>query len=144
MKPILGFDGEYRWLSNFHPAPVTVIGFDYQNTEAAYQAAKTINLDERAQFQNLTGGQAKRAGKKLKMRDDWHLVKFEVMELVLRAKFMAHPDLAKKLVATRDAEIIELNTWGDTTWGQIRNSQGNLIGQNYLGKLLMNIREDVS
>jgi len=142
-KPILGFQDEYRWMSNFYTAPISVTGFDYQNSEAAYQAAKTINIAHRQQFKDMTGGQAKRAGRNVILRADWDFVKLEIMELVLRAKFMAHPDLAKKLVETGSREIIELNTWGDTTWGQIRNKDGHLVGDNILGKLLMNIRSDL-
>lgn len=142
-KPIMGFQGEYRWMSNFWTAPITVTGFKYQNTEAAYQAAKTINLMHREQFEYMTGAQAKSAGKRVTLRKDWDFVKLEVMELVLRAKFMTHPDLAAKLIATGDRNIVELNTWGDTHWGQIKDKRGNLVGNNILGKLLMNIRSDI-
>lgn len=142
-KPILGFKDEYRWLSNFWNAPITVTGFKYQNTEAAYQAAKTINIEYREQFEFMTGTQAKRAGRKLILRKDWDFVKLEIMELVLRAKFMTHGHLAAKLRNTQNQNIIELNTWGDIYWGQIKNKNDNLIGKNILGKLLMNIREDI-
>lgn len=141
-KPILGFKDEYRWLSNFWTAPIIVTGFEYQNTEAAYQAAKTINIAHRGQFKHMTGAEAKKAGRSVILRADWDFVKLEVMELVLRAKFMAHPDLAKKLVETGSCDIIELNTWGDTTWGQVMK-KGQLVGDNILGKLLMNIRSDL-
>lgn len=143
-KPILGFQDEYRWLSNFWYAPITVTGFNYQNTEAAYQAAKTINIQHRATFENYSGAQAKNAGRNVIMRADWDFVKLEIMELVLRAKFMTHPDLAQKLIDTGEREIIELNTWGDTHWGQVKTKEGKLVGENVLGKLLMNIRSDLS
>ncbi|CBX87935.1 hypothetical protein [Roseovarius Plymouth podovirus 1] len=143
-KPIMGFQGEYRWLSNFWTAPIVVTGFEYQNTEAAYQAAKTINVAHRMQFKNMTGGEAKRAGRSVIMRHDWDFVKLEIMELVLRAKFMAHADLALKLIETGDRDIVELNTWGDTHWGQVKDKEGNLVGENVLGKLLMNIRSDIN
>lgn len=142
-SPILGFQGENRWLSNFWSAPIIVTGFEYQNSEAAYQAAKTINIDERLQFKHMTGAQAKKAGRRINLRSDWDFVKLEVMELVLRAKFMTHGELANKLRNTGSRDIIELNTWGDTYWGQVRNKQGILTGSNILGKLLMNIRDDI-
>lgn len=142
-KPIMGFQGKYRWLSNFWTAPIIVTGFNYQNTEAAYQAAKTTNTEHRAQFEHMTGAEAKKAGRSIILRSDWDFVKLEVMELVLRAKFMAHPNLAAKLVATGQCKIIELNTWGDTEWGQVKDKTGRLVGNNILGKLLMNIRSDI-
>lgn len=141
-KPILGFQGEYRWLSNFWTAPIHVTGFEYQNVEAAYQAAKTINIAHRQQFQHMTGAEAKKAGKNVILRPDWDFVKLEVMELCLRAKFMTHYRLHMNLIETGDREIVELNTWGDTTWGQVEKN-GQLVGENILGKLLMNIRSDL-
>lgn len=142
-KPIMGFQDEYRWLSNFWESPITVTGMSYRNVESAFQAAKTINIIHRQQFKNLSGGQAKRAGRNIILRSDWDFVKLEIMELCLRAKFMTHKDLAEKLVNTGSVDIIELNAWGDTTWGQIKDKEGKLTGDNLLGKLLMNIRSDI-
>lgn len=143
MSEIAGFQGEYRWLSNFWYSPITVTGFNYQNVEAAYQAGKTLDLNLRNQFEHLTGGEAKKRGKTIHLRADWDLVKIEIMELALRAKFMTHKDLRQKLIDTGDAQIIELNQWGDTYWGMVNQSPQQRVGNNILGKLLMNIREDL-
>ena len=59
------------------------------------------------------------------------------MEDFLRQKF-TDSDLKEKLLATGDAELIEGNHWGDVIWGVC-----NGIGENNLGKLLMNIRNDL-
>lgn len=142
-KPIMGFQDEYRWLSNFWESPITVIGMKYRNVESAYQASKTINIDYRMTFEDMSGAEAKRAGSSAFLRPDWDFLKLEIMELCLRAKFMTHKDLAEKLIATGSVDIIELNTWGDTTWGQIETKDGKLTGDNLLGKLLMNIRSDI-
>jgi len=139
----MGFKDEYRWLSNFWESPITVTGMDYRNVESAFQAAKTINIAHRQQFADMSGGEAKTAGRNVILRHDWDFIKLEIMELCLRAKFMTHKDLAEKLVATGSVDIIELNTWGDTTWGQITNKDGTLTGDNLLGKLIMNIRSDL-
>ena len=138
-KNISGFFGEYRWLSNFWEAPITVTGIQYNSTEAAYQAAKTTDFDIRESFVGISASEAKKLGKTIKLRHDWNVVQVEIMELCLRAKFMTHKDLAKKLIETGNLELIEFNTWGDTFWG--KTSKG---GKNILGKLLMNIREDIS
>ena len=39
------------------------------------------------------------------------------MEKVVRAKFTQNPHLARFLVETGDAELIEGNSWHDTFWG---------------------------
>jgi cytidine deaminase len=64
------------------------------------------------------------------------------MATVLRAKFQA-PELRRKLLATGDRELIEGNNWRDTTWGCIRDKEGNWKGRNELGKLLMQIRDEL-
>ena len=41
IRTISSFTGEYAFLSNFYPAPVTYMGQTYANSEAAFQAQKT-------------------------------------------------------------------------------------------------------
>lgn len=57
---------------------------------------------------------------------------------ICKAKFSQNPDLADKLVATKDAELIEGNTWGDRIWGVCDG-----IGENRLGKILMRVRAEM-
>lgn len=86
-----------------------------------------------------TPGQAKREGQKLALRDDWERIKIEVMRILLFEKFLSHPDLAERLIATGEAELVEGNTWGDTYWGVCDGK-----GLNMLGKLLMDLRKELS
>ena len=55
------FMGEYRWLSNFHEAPLWHNGHLYQNSESAYQAAKLLPWDEehRLKYESTDGKGAK-------------------------------------------------------------------------------------
>lgn len=138
--PISGFNGNNRWLSNFHPCKI-FWGYEYGSVEAAYQAAKCSAEDskERRKFVVMSPGEAKKAGKKVKLRPDWNEVKVKVMEYLLEQKFKV-PELKEKLIATGNCEIIEENMWGDKFWGMVR-VDGKLVGENNLGKLLMKIRE---
>jgi ribA/ribD-fused uncharacterized protein len=139
MEPIAGFFGSYRWLSNFWPAPVVYEGVQFPTVEHAYQAAKTKDEKRWREFQLAkTPGDAKRLGRTLVIRKDWERVKVGVMLELLRFKFGAHAELATKLLATKDAELIEANNWGDTFWGVWRGK-----GHNQLGKLLMQVREEL-
>lgn len=123
------FIGSNRWLSNFHVADN---GFC---VEHHYQAAKATSDEDRKWILSAaTPGEAKRRGRKIKVRPDWDDVKVKVMNDLLHIKFI-DPDLRNKLIATGDAELIEGNTWGDTFWGVC-----NGVGQNMLGKLLMQHR----
>jgi predicted NAD-dependent protein-ADP-ribosyltransferase YbiA (DUF1768 family) len=61
------------------------------------------------------------------------------MREILIAKFSQNEDIKGKLLATGDTELIEGNTWGDTFWGVCRGE-----GTNWLGKLLMEVRTEIS
>lgn len=63
IKVIDDFRGAYRWLSNFHLSPVELDGLIYPSTEHAFQAAKTLSLEERDTFKFLTARQAKLQGR---------------------------------------------------------------------------------
>lgn len=84
----------------------------------------------------LTAGQAKRRGYRVKLRDDWELVKLGIMEDLVRQKFN-EKTLGDMLLATGDAELVEGNDWGDKFWGVCDGE-----GQNMLGKILMKVRSE--
>lgn len=130
------FRGEYYFLSNFYSAPVTYNGMCFENNEAAFQAAKCP--ERMTEFCRLNPSEAKRLGRRVKLRGDWEAVKDTVMYEICKAKFSQNPDLADKLVATKDAELIEGNTWGDRIWGVCDG-----VGENRLGKILMRVRAEM-
>lgn len=130
------FRGEYYFLSNFYSAPVTYNGMCFENNEAAFQAAKCP--ERMTEFCRLNPSEAKRFGRRVKLRGDWEAVKDTVMYEICKAKFSQNPDLADQLVATKDAELIEGNTWGDRIWGVCDG-----VGENRLGKILMRVRAEM-
>lgn len=136
--PIESFQGDFRFLSNFFPAPVTIDGITYKNAEAAFQASKTTDVEVKKQFSNLDGAAAKSLGKKIQLRSDWENVKVAEMQRIVIAKFEQNAGLKQRLADTGNAELIEGNTWGDTFWGV---SKGQ--GENQLGKILMSLRQTV-
>ncbi len=138
--PIRCFDGEFSFLSNFYEAPVTYGGLTYPTGESAYQAQKTLSEEEREKFTTVPPGKAKRLGNKVTLRQDWDEVKLGLMEEIVRAKFSQHPDLAERLLATQDREIVEGTVWHDIYWG-IDLTTGQ--GENHLGKILMQIRGEL-
>ena len=130
------FQGEHRWLSNFWLVDVKLEGTTFKSVEHAYMAAKTTDTSLREKIRSFdTPGQAKRFCKTITLRHDWEQVKLSIMRDLLTQKFQ-DTVLASKLLATGDEELIEGNTWGDTFWGVCRG-----VGQNHLGRLLMDIRE---
>jgi ribA/ribD-fused uncharacterized protein len=132
---IPSFRNEYFFLSNFYNAPVYYNGVRYRNNEAAFQAQKTMDLEERVEMSILNPSDAKRIGRHLKLRPDWEKVKEEEMYFICLSKFMFNHDLRQKLIDTWPAELIEGNDWGDRVWGMCRGE-----GDNKLGHILMDIR----
>jgi ribA/ribD-fused uncharacterized protein len=144
-KVIDQFVDEYKFLSSFYPAPIEVGGILYPTVEHAFQALKYVNVNVKAQNQWRMSvslidlpGLAKKAGRGCQLRPGWDdgLADKIMFRLVLR-KFKSCLYLKRRLLATEDAELIEGNWWGDTTWGvNIKTGRG----QNKLGKILMRVR----
>ena len=132
------FDGKNRYLSNFYEAPIDYNGLTYKNNEAAFQAQKVLDEKTREQFTELPPNLAKKLGRKVELREDWEDVKVDIMKDICRTKFETHPSLMDRLLSTGDRTLIEGNDWNDTFWG-VDDDNG---GENMLGKLLMELREE--
>jgi ribA/ribD-fused uncharacterized protein len=131
------FRDEYFFLSNFYPVEIKLDGIVYPNAETAFQAQKTLDDEERRKFSMLKNPvQAKRLGRKVKLRDDWEEVKLDIMTEIVSQKFLQHPHLIEMLLQTGDEELVEGNKWGDRFWGVCKGK-----GENHLGKILMKIRD---
>lgn len=132
------FSGEWRPLSNFWYTPVMLDGITYSTNEHAFQAAKTLDIWQREAIQVAkTPAIAKLLGRQVTLRPDWEEIKIEVMTDLNRQKYK-NPELRALLLSTGDASLIEGNHWGDTFWGVC-----NGVGNNYLGKILMSIRDEL-
>lgn len=138
MNQINRFDKEYAFLSNFYAVPITFCDYTFPTVENAFQAAKCRNIEDMEQFVHMTPGQAKRAGRRVKLIDGWDQKRIEIMTYLVTQKFTQHPELKAKLLATGNVELIEGNTWHDHFWGVC-----NGRGENHLGRILMMIRNNL-
>lgn len=138
IEKIDSFKGDYEFLSNFYESPVTYNGLTFRNSEAAFQAQKCAMPAIKERFVNMSASQAKKYGRQVLLRRDWELVKDDTMYEVVRAKFTQNKGLAEKLLATGNAYLEEGNNWNDTYWGTVYG-----VGQNKLGKILMQVREEL-
>lgn len=163
-KAIDSFRGPYHALSNFYPVPLEWDKVTYPTLEHAYQASKLDPTHK--DYRNLvayigqlskTPGEAKIRCRTISnlakdkglvdpLKKDWESLRMPTMHGLLMAKFV--PDgvlnpncnLQKVLVNTYPKRLIEGNTWNDTFWGMIKGANGEWIGHNYLGRLLMHVR----
>lgn len=147
-----------------HPSCSPDCLFTWASSEHAYQAMKTREPDEINALYMASGPlKAKRLGREVTMREDWALVRKQFMLSILLAKFTQNQELGKLLTDTAPRLLVEGNTWHDNYWGQCtcRSCFGSAAGpgyvpelfhtalvyprmhpgKNYLGKLLMAVRD---
>lgn len=132
------FKDDHAFLSNFYRVHVTLDGVVYPSVENAYMAAKTLDTEQRRAFETCSASEAKAMGRLLQLRPDWEEVKLDVMKKLLIEKF-EYEHMKEKLLATKGHELVEGNFWGDTFYGVC-----NGVGQNHLGRMLMEIRDNIS
>ena len=135
--------GDLYKLSNFYRSEFVYEGIKYRNVEAAFQAAKTRDIELKKEISFMLPRDAKRAGRSLVLRSGWEDVKYKIMVDVLMCKYTQNEDLKKILLSTGDALIIEDTTgWHDNIWGCCRCERclGNEVSRNLLGQALMEVR----
>jgi ribA/ribD-fused uncharacterized protein len=131
------FRGDFGFLSNFYEASIWIDGERYPSCEHAYQAAKATDPETKRLIREARSPYvAKRLGQAVQLPADWDTKKVKVMRRLVQEKFR-NPLLRALLIATEDATLIEGNTWNDTFFGVCRG-----VGQNWLGRLLMETRDE--
>lgn len=154
---VLFFDrdrAEFGFLSNFHPCELRIDGRDWHHVEAYYQSRKSPNpayhdaiLEKKYPSWSKYVGDSRigdsRLSKKSWFRkhpDDlvagWDMMRLDVMRVALEAKFQQNSNLRLALLNTDRHELIE-DSPRDAFWGFGEDGRG----ANWLGKLLMEVRE---
>lgn len=131
------FRGDFHFLSNMFLCSVAVDYVPYSSSEHAYQSFKCLYPEDAEDVRHAVSGYAaKRIANNRTRKPYWEDVKLCFMLKVLRAKFQGRW-LREKLIATGNRYLVEHNTWYDQYWGVY-----NGVGQNHLGQLLMQVREE--
>jgi ribA/ribD-fused uncharacterized protein len=137
------FHGKHFFLSNFYESPFWYNGRQWKTIEHAFQAAKCMNGSDYDKIHAAaTPGEAKRLGRRCALIPSWDNLRVNVMRECLLMKFLGNDEMLTRLLNTGDEELVEGNTWNDTFWGCTRKTDGSWKGNNMLGKLLMEIREN--
>lgn len=132
---------KYGPFSNFTRIPIYLDGYMWPTSEHFYQAQKFLDEDLQREVRlSSWAGAAAKIGrdKNLPLRDDWELVKIDIMRKVVRAKVEQNEYIKDLLLSTGDEEIIE-DSPTDYFWGCGKNG----TGQNWLGKVWMELREEL-
>ncbi|MCP1908954.1 ribA/ribD-fused uncharacterized protein [Bradyrhizobium elkanii] len=135
----------YGVFSNLFRCEVDFEGRVYATAEHAYQAGKAAKPAVREWIlQAPTPALAAMAAHGLYTWDivpNWASIKIDRMRAVLRAKFSQHGDLQKLLLGTGSRRLVEAGTTNNAVnrfWGEVNGK-----GENTLGKLLMELREEL-
>lgn len=130
------YSEENRIYSNMYSCMFYIDDKLYRSSEHWYQCNKTTDLAlyEKIRFCH-NGYEAKKLGGTITIRDDWDKIKLEIMFKGVYNKFKQIPRLRERLLATDDGMFVENNRHGDQYWGVC-----NGVGENHLGKILMQVR----
>jgi len=126
---------------------VIVNGERFRTIEALYQACRFPQLPE---VQKLVVSEASPIVAKRKTmpfrnqtREDWDSVRHKIMRWCLRVKLAEnYSEFRNLLLSTGQGHIVEQSS-KDTFWGARTIDEDTLVGENVLGRLLMELREDV-
>ena len=141
-------DGPFGGLSNMAPGfPVIVNGVRIRTVEALYQALRYPELPDaqRLIIDQHSPMTAKMVGRRYleQTRSDWDEIKVALMRWCLRLKLAQNWDLFSAiLLSTRDRPIVE-DSRKDQFWGALPREGEKLEGKNVLGRLLMELREQL-
>lgn len=135
----------YGAFSNLFRRPMEFEGRVYPTAEHAYQAGKARKDEVREWILSApTPSLVAMAAHGLYTWDivpEWSRTKFDRMREVLKAKFSQHEDLKELLLSTGNARLVEAGRTDNAvnrTWGEVNGK-----GQNMLGVLLMEVRDEI-
>ena len=135
-------------LSNMAPGfPLVVNGIPIRTSEALYQACRFPHMPEvqRMIIEQKSPMTAKMVSKphRGQSRNDWQAARVKIMRWCLRLKLAQNwRKFGELLYACGDLPIVE-DSRKDDFWGAMTDENGNLVGQNILGRLLMELRDQL-
>lgn len=139
-RRIFFYEHEFYVFSNFSSFMLFWQGKLYPTSEHAYHSEKFEDEDLKEQIRSALSAHdaVKLAHANTdKYRSDWDDIKLNIMKEILRAKINQHTYVKKKLLESGDKELVE-DSWRDSYWGWGPNKNG----QNHLGKLWMELRDE--
>ena len=127
--------------------PLSVLGTRILTSEALYQACRfpTRPDVQRVILEEKSPMAAKMKGKPYhsETRPDWDQVRVDVMRWCLQVKLKQYwRSFGGLLQATGERDIVE-NSHKDMFWGAVALHPGTLTGQNVLGRLLVELRQEI-
>ena len=142
-------------LSNFEKCYIKYRGHLFATTEQAFMWEKAVFFNDHESASKIlreeNPAKAKKLGREVKNFDDskWSKVCYEIMYLINYEKYFQNTRLKNILLNTGDKMIIEANP-KDTRWGVGLSAEDDRVldesqwqGENLLGKVLMQVRDEL-
>ena len=143
-------DLPYGWLGNMAPYPIIYEDKEWRTSEALFQAMRFDSNEIKEIIRNEKSPMA--AKMKAKSNKCSYIVQpmsekdIDNMRLCLNLKFNQHSSLKEKLLKTGEHTIIEdigsRRCARHEFWGAYKNEKNEWVGNNLMGKLLMELRID--
>jgi ribA/ribD-fused uncharacterized protein len=146
---------ENKEFSNFYEVDFEMDGVKFKSAEHAFQYAKAKKFGDDVHAEKIlkakSAQSAKAFGKKVAnfKEPEWSTEKEELMRKIIRAKFRSNPEITKKLLDTEDRVIANADPrdryWGIGTSADTEKAKNpaKWVGENRLGKILMEVREEL-
>lgn len=131
---------DYGFFSNFAPYPIEIDGTSWPTNEHYFQAQKFLSpeLQEHIRAAKMPHDAARMGRSFSPIREDWEMIKDDIMRSAVKAKFSQHRKLKRLLLATEGHQLVE-HTSNDIYWAD----GGDGSGKNMLGQLLMELRAEL-
>lgn len=139
--------GKFGGLSNMAPGfSLFVNEINIPNSEALYQACRFPlfpDIQEEIIIQN-SPMDSKRISRKYidNTRQDWELVKFDIMRWAIQVKLIQNYDKFSNLLKDTNEKVIVEYSKKDKVWAAAPIGNNLLEGKNALGRLLMELRNN--
>lgn len=127
--------------------PLVVSGAEWLTPEALYQACRfPQHPDVQRLILEQSSPRAAKTKSKLygsRTRSDWESARTKIMRWVLRVKLVQNYERFSAVLHQTGVRPIVERSNSDSFWGAIPNEHGVLHGANALGRLLMELREEM-
>lgn len=122
---------------------LTYEGVVYPSVENAFQVSRFDNASLRERYRYMTPHQAAYNGvRSTQTTENWIYIKYDIMYNILKTKY-SDPEMRKRLLDTGNENIVITCLNHDHEWYSCRCSKCKGYGRNILGKLLMELRNEL-
>ena len=146
------FRADSNPLSNFFRCMITIQGRDFRTSEHAYQYTKCMFLDNTDLAEQVISAETPHDAKAVASRvncdvrmAEWDKIRVDAMSKILKFKWNSSGRFRQTLMATSNMTIAEATS--DMFWGvgvapnlALHTNPKKFLGQNHLGKCLMELR----